>query len=397
MKRSSQLPTNNTILTLTKKRLTPFLLLTTLSLLLVLLLLLHRKPPHPNHHTLPHLPPLPRFAYLISGTKSQTNPVFRLLQSVYHPRNRYLLHLDRDAGDEERGDLAKYVASESAMREFGNVLVVGNADLVTEGGPTAAASTLHAVALFLKHGPAWDWFVNLRVDLLHIFSYLPRDLNFLEHTSDLGWKEQQRARPIIVDPGLYHEGKSGVFWAKEKRSLPSSFKLFSGSEWVVLTRSFLDFCIWGWDNLPRTVLMYYTNFLSSSEGYFHTVICNHKNYQNTTANHDLRFMKWDNTNQLPVNLTRDHFDEMVQSGMPFAHRFSNDDPVLQKIDQDLLGRMDGHLVPGGWCVGDSSRGMDPCRRFGSADAVKPSVNSRRLAKFLLQLIDPETFRSKQCR
>ena len=26
-------------------------------------------------------------------------------------------------------------------------------------------------------------------DLLHIFSYLPRDLNFLEHTSSIGWKE----------------------------------------------------------------------------------------------------------------------------------------------------------------------------------------------------------------
>lgn len=27
------------------------------------------------------------------------------------------------------------------------------------------------------------------LDLLHIFSYLPRDLNFLEHTSNFGWKE----------------------------------------------------------------------------------------------------------------------------------------------------------------------------------------------------------------
>lgn len=26
-------------------------------------------------------------------------------------------------------------------------------------------------------------------DLLHVFSYLPRDLNFIQHTSDIGWKE----------------------------------------------------------------------------------------------------------------------------------------------------------------------------------------------------------------
>uniref|UniRef100_A0A803N1D7 Uncharacterized protein n=1 Tax=Chenopodium quinoa TaxID=63459 RepID=A0A803N1D7_CHEQI len=119
------------------------------------------------------------------------------------------------------------------------------------------------------------------------------------------------------------------------------------SKWVVLTKSFVEFCIWGWDNVPRTLLMYYTNYLSSSEGYFHTVVCNHKNYQNTTVNHDLRYMKWDNPpNQQPVNLTQEHFDEMVQSGAPFAHRFSMNDPVLEKIDRELLRRTDGYFAPG---------------------------------------------------
>ena len=82
-----------------------------------------------------------------------------------------------------------------------------------------------------------------------------------------------------------------------------------GSSWVVLARPFLEFCIWGWDNLPRTLLMYYTNFLSSTEGYFHTVICNSKDFQNTTVNHDLRFMMWDNPpRQDPLNLTSQNFD-----------------------------------------------------------------------------------------
>ncbi|CAL5365762.1 unnamed protein product [Camellia sinensis] len=44
----------------------------------------------------------------------------------------------------------------------------------------------------------------------------------------------QRARPILIDPGLYHSQKSGVFWAKEKRSMPSSFKLFMGIQNLVV-------------------------------------------------------------------------------------------------------------------------------------------------------------------
>ncbi|XP_031259855.1 beta-glucuronosyltransferase GlcAT14C [Pistacia vera] len=350
---------------------------------------------------------LPRLAYLISGTKGDGARVKRLLQAVYHPLNYYVLHLDLEALDSERLDLAKYVKSENVMRGFKNVMVIGKADLVTYKGPTMIASTLHAVAILLRQAKDWDWFINLSAsdyplmpqdDILHIFSYLPRDLNFLEHSSSIGWKEYQRARPIIIDPGLYHSKKSGVFWAKEKRSMPASFKLFMGSAWVVLTKSFLEFCVCGWDNLPRTLLMYYTNFLSSPEGYFHTVICNHKNYQNTTVNHDLHYIKWDNPpKQHPMTLTLQHFEDMVQSGTPFARKFAKDDPVLNRIDAKLLRRSNNRFTPGGWCVGNSALGKDPCLVYGNPYAVKPTVNSKRLEKLMVKLLDTETFRSKQCK
>ncbi|KAM5560093.1 beta-glucuronosyltransferase GlcAT14C-like [Rosa sericea] len=374
----------------------------------------HRRFPNPDQYFVGSdddenyglgLPRLPRFAYLISGSKGDGPQLKRLLQAAYHPRNYYLLHLDLEASDAERLELAKYVKSESVMNAFRNAMVVGTADLVTAKGPTVMAATLHAVAILLKRAEDWDWFINLSAsdypimsqdDLLHIFSYLPRDLNFLEHTSNIGWKENQRARPIIIDPGLYHTKKSGVFWAKERRSLPASFKLFMGSTGVVLTRSFLEFCVLGWDNLPRTLLMYYTNFLSSTEGYFHTVICNHKDYQNTTVNHDLHYIRWDSPPKLnPVNLTLEHYKDIIQAGAPFASPFARDDPVLDKIDKELLRRPSGHVTPGGWCLG--STGKDRCSVYGNPVAVKPTVVSKRLEKLIVKLLDSENFRSKQCK
>ncbi|RXH80542.1 hypothetical protein DVH24_004456 [Malus domestica] len=417
-----------------------------------------------NSHRL-GIPKLPRFAYLISGSKGDGPQLRRLLQAVYHPRNYYLLHLDLEASDAERLELAKYVKSESAIRKFRNAMVIGNADLVTAKGPTMTAATLHAIAILLKRAKDWDWFINLGAsdyplmsqdgfyylghsDLLHIFSFLPRDLNFLEHTSNIGWKESvklfnlnlfvlsssvglgfyglfinQRARPIIIDPGLYHSKKSAVFWAKERRSIPASFKLYMGttllhlsiaytftsprpcvkrepcalgSTWVVLTKSFLEFCVWGWDNLPRTLLMYYTNFLSSPEGYFHTVACNHKDYQNTTVNHNLHYIRWDSPPKAnPINLTLEHYNDMVQSGAPFAGTFSRDDPVLNKIDKELLRRPSGHFTPGGWCLGNL--GENPCLVYGNSNAVKPTVVSKRLEKLIVNLLDSENFRPKQCK
>ncbi|WOL06924.1 beta-glucuronosyltransferase GlcAT14B [Canna indica] len=352
------------------------------------------------------LPNPPRLAYMISGSRGDGRRLKRLLQAAYHPWNFYLLHLDLAAPLEERADLAAYAASKAAFVDFDNVRVVEHANPVSRKGPTVIACTLHAVAILLREFEDWSWFINLSAsdyplmpqdDILHVFSYLPRDFNFIKHTSDIGWREHERARPIIVDPGFYKPKRTDVFWAKERRSIPSAFKIFAGSSWMILARPFLEFCIGGWDNLPRTLLMYYTNFLSSSEGYFHTVICNSQEFQNTTINDDLRFMMWDNPHRLhPMNLTSEHFDLMVESGAPFAHSFAEDDPVLDRIDAQLLQRSISGFTPGGWCWTNPQFGRDPCSVYGRPSVIQPTANSRRLEMLLLKLLNPDNFRPRQC-
>ncbi|PNX85698.1 xylosyltransferase 1-like protein, partial [Trifolium pratense] len=170
-------------------------------------------------------------------------------------------------------------------------------------------------------------------DLLHTLSSIPRHLNFIEHTSDIGWKEDQRAKPVIIDPALYSVNKSDVFWVTERRSVPTAYKLFTGSVWMMLSHQFVEYILWGWDNLPRIVLMYYANFLSSPEGYFHTVICNAEEFRNTTVNHDLHFISWDNPpKQHPHYLTAEHYQSMVESNAPFGRKFGRNEPLLDKID-----------------------------------------------------------------
>lgn len=151
----------------------PTLTICILLLFLFLFLLSHTKPSSPSSSSSASTwssslnftslldKGVPRLAFLLSGTKGEGAQVKRLLQAVYHPRNYYLLHLDLEASDSERMDLAKYVKSEGVFVKFGNVLVMGKPDLVTYKGPTMIASTLHAVAILLKRVPHWDWFINL--------------------------------------------------------------------------------------------------------------------------------------------------------------------------------------------------------------------------------------------
>ncbi|MBA0685756.1 hypothetical protein Gohar_012444 [Gossypium harknessii] len=168
---------------------------------------------------------------------------------------------------------------------------------------------------------------------------------------------------------------------------------------MALSRSFIDYCIWGWDNLPRTVLMYYANFLSSPEGYFHTVICNAQEFRNTTVNSDLHFISWDNPpKQHPHYLRLNDMQRMINSNAPFARKFPRDDPAaLDKIDSDLLSRGPDMFTPGGWCVGSGKNGSDPCSVIGNTTVIKPGPGATRLETLISSLLSDNNFRPRQCK
>lgn len=106
--------------------------------------------------------PIPRIAYLISGSKGDGESLKRTLRALYHPRNQYAVHLDLEAPAEERLELMSSVRDEPLFAKLGNVRVVVRSNLVTYRGPTMVTNTLHAAAILAKEGGDWDWFINLR-------------------------------------------------------------------------------------------------------------------------------------------------------------------------------------------------------------------------------------------
>lgn len=351
--------------------------------------------------------PLPVFAYLITGSKGDGNRMKRLLLAVYHPRNEYLLHLDMESPPRERADLGRFIRLNPIFSEVGNVHMVARSNLVTYRGPTMTSTYLHCLAILLRQRTDWDWFINLSAsdyplvtqdDIIHVFSFLPRDLNFVDHTSNIGGKEYQRARPIVVDPAIYSVKKADLLFATQHRTLPTSFKLYQGEAWVILSRAFSEFTIYGWDNLPRLLLMYFANFVSSPEGYFHTVICNSPEFKNTTVNNDLRHIQWHRpAQQHPMMLTLAQFDQFNSSGDPFARKFGKDSEALDKIDRELLNRSPHHFTPGGWCIGKDDGRQDPCWVKGNPDVLKPTAGTVKLQQRISYLLEPTKFRDSQCK
>ncbi|KAK1374632.1 beta-glucuronosyltransferase GlcAT14A-like [Heracleum sosnowskyi] len=349
----------------------------------------------------------PAFAYYITGTKGDVGRIYRLLLAVYHPRNRYLLHIGTGGSDEERRKLVDLVENVGVIRDFRNVDVVGKPDPNTHMGSSGVAAVLRAVSILLKVDKGWDWFVCLSAldyplitqdDLSHVFSSVRRDLNFIDHTSDLGWKEGQRVLPIVVDPGIYLARRVQIFHATQKRTLPDAFKVFTGSPWVTLSRSFLEFCVLGWDNLPRTLLMFSTNLILAQEVYFHSVICNSPEFRNTTVNGDLRYMVWDDPPKMdPLFLNTSGYEQMIQSGAAFARQFRENEAVLDMIDEKILKRGRHRAVPGAWCTGRKSWFTDPCSQWGDVNVLKPGRHAEKFKESMNSLLLDWKSQSNQCR
>ncbi|KAI4338140.1 hypothetical protein L6164_016487 [Bauhinia variegata] len=353
----------------------------------------------------PSDPTPPSIAYLISGSRGDAGRVLRLLFATYHPRNNYLLHLDPFAPQAERESLALRVQSNPIFKAAQNVDVMGKADFVYPKGSSPLSFTLHGASILLRLSENWDWFISLNAgdyplvtqdDLLHIFSFLPKDINFMNHSSYIGWKESRKLRPIIVDPGLYLAEGTEMFFATQRRDYPDAYRLFTGSSFSILSRSFMEFCILATDNLPRILLMYFANTPSSLSHYFPTVLCNSRQFQKTVINKNLVYASFDKSKLRaePRLLNSSDFNDMVKCGAAFARKFQPDDPVLDLIDKKLLGRSPQTVVPGGWCLGEPGNGT--CSTWGDAGILRPGRGSRRLEKAIVELLSNDTLRSCKC-
>lgn len=250
----------------------------------------------------------------------------------------------------------------------------------------------------------------------------------------LNWCRSQRVQPIIVDAGIYLSKRSQYFQASEKRKAPQSFKFFTGkqaskpyyypltqrlkscscislsvvhlaclfyltgSPWVILSRSFMEYCIIGWDNLPRTLLLYFTNVILSQEAYFHSVACNSVEFQNKTVNNGLRYMEWDKPPQMePLFLNRSSFDNMVESGVPFSRKFREDEAVLDSIDEQILHRKYHWVTPGAWCSAKRRWFSDPCSQWKNVNLVRAGPQADKFGVLMKSLLEEWKSGSNSCR
>lgn len=155
----------------------------------------------------------------------------------------------------------------------------------------------------------------------------------------------------------------------------------------------MEFSILGTENLARTLLMYISNTPSPKSVYFQTLICNSRQFSRTVINHNLQYSVFSVRHEAR-HLNSTDFFLLINTGAAFASPFLKDDPVLDLIDEKILGRMPGKPAPGGWCIGGNEN--DTCMEWGDAEVLRPGSGAKRLEKLFLDILSNGTFGSDQC-
>lgn len=175
---------------------------------------------------------------------------------------------------------------------------------------------------------------------------------------------------------------------------------------MILTRSFMDYCVNGWDNLPRRLLMFFSNVAYPMESYFHTVLCNSQEFKNTIVDNNLIYSLFDNDPSESQLLDMSHYDTMMEIGAAFARPFGENDLVLEKIDDLVLNRSLNGFVQGEWCSSSnleinettkvSKIEEDMCLIYGNIDVVKPTIFGIKLRTQLDEIVNSGRYRTSQC-
>ena len=63
------------------------------------------------------------------------------------------------------------------------------------------------------------------------------------------------------------------------------------------------------------------------------------------------------------------------------------------IDHELLRRVPGEVVLGGWCLGDSGKSSSSCSIQGDSGFLRPGSGSKRLKRRIVQLLSNHWIRS----
>ncbi|XP_043946423.1 xylosyltransferase 2 isoform X2 [Protopterus annectens] len=227
-------------------------------------------------------------AYVLVVHGRATRQLKRMIKAIYHKDHFYYIHVDKRSN---------YLHREVVQltQNYSNVRVMPWRMVTIWGGASLLKMYLRSMTDLLGMTEwKWDFFINLSAtdyptrtnEELVAFLSKFSDKNFLKsHGRD-------NAR-FIKKQGLdrlFHECDHHM-WRLGERQIPEGIVVDGGSDWFVLTRTFVDYVVNSQDRLVSMLKQFYSYTLLPAESFFHTVLENSV-MCGTMVDNNLRVTNW---------------------------------------------------------------------------------------------------------
>ncbi|XP_044597603.1 xylosyltransferase oxt isoform X3 [Cotesia glomerata] len=311
-----------------------------------------------------------RIAFLLTVNGRASRQVKRLIKILYDPSHFYYIHVDARQDYMYREMLKVEKVCRNKNIKVARGLNLRHASIW--GGASLLTTLLTSAQQMLQHSPHWDFLVNLSESDFPIksnrqlvdFLTWNRGYNFVKSHG----REVQR---FISKQGLdktFVECEARM-WRLGDRKLPKGIQIDGGSDWVALSRDFVEYVARPKpDDLVAGLLKVFQYTLLPAESFFHTVLRNSK-FCDTYVDNNLHVTNWkrklgckcqykaivDWCGCSPNDFKYDDFNRIRNTedrNLYFARKF---EPV---IDQRIIDKVEQWLYPEKYNDSKSKKGYD---------------------------------------
>lgn len=302
-------------------------------------------------------------AYFIQISESTLALLPRLLQSVYHPDNTYIIHFDKKIPEFQRTHAS--VALFRKKSKYATNVHVMESEVVTYRGISMVLNILSAMQAALDHSDDWDYFINIsgsdyplvsadnQRKLLATHDFVERNRSFFSFSEHEWWNEshEYRFERLFTDTSLsFNESVSEVVDSYTDQPLAKihNFTYAAAETWMILHRSYIHYLLTS--PVARRMMLAFASSLEPEEHYFATLAYNVEEFNATSVPHAMRHVVWvhdgEHSGQHPYYLDMQAEDgktwlfreELEDSGCFFARKFQiQDSGLLKYIDIHLNG------------------------------------------------------------
>ncbi len=271
-----------------------------------------------------------RLAYIILAYKNFSQ-LSRLLKSIYHPDNIYLLHIDKKAKIRQHNMLNDF----KGMKNF----IFLSRQNCWWGGISFVDIHIRAMRYLYDHFE-WQYLINLSGQDLPLRSQR-HIMHSLQTSPGLSYIEAKPIKEILPD---YKERLNRYYleipffnYIKKVPLLPhnprlfnKTYRLFAGSSYFILEREFCHYIL-HFQNLQKMYTFYRYSFIPE-ESFFQTILLN-SHLKTRVCQDNKREINWHTGPEYPRIFRSADYDSLIASKAFFARKFD------ENIDNDIIDRL----------------------------------------------------------